>query len=555
MGLFNKYLILYFCLLPLCGYCDASHILFLMYNGDPVSAIDRYFEDFQKTGEHDYDLLQELSLILIEKGWHSRDLEAKVLALFGAGISGHEKGIAILRDGVTSREPQLQLIALNFLAKQQTDAAYEAIRQALGSPYILIRLEALYYLALNKDPNASEQAEALMTKMPVDMKSIFPKVFALLDDPRSTKILRRLLHDPSERVRLEGIQSIGDMGRDDLLPQIRRIATQRNNAQQEACASVLGRLGDTQSIPLLKLLSGSHSPYVRIAAHKALYYLGEIESKTPLVQAAVAGDIYAIDALSSVENTEDILAGLVKSENLQVRINAALGLLEKRDIRCLPAIFEVLIEDARGLGFIKTFSPGASLSFWKAVPAAREKLRGNEAALELSMRLRESILTKTLELPEEYFLQTVEFVIRTYRADLLPVTISLLETLQTPKAIDMLKKYQQQIGAPLLRNYCSLALYRLKEDLAYSQFLQTLITNQKDFELIRFRPMIPLELRHEKTPYQITPEERSRFLIEALESLTAAHDCEGVEILLKTIRYGNEKNRYALAGLLTQAIQ
>jgi len=537
------------------GGTDSSQILFLMHNGDPSAAIDRYFELYEKTKEHDFELLQELSIALIEQGWRSRDLEAKVLALFGAGISASEKAISILREGLNSREPQFQLIALNLLARQQNDLADEGVKLALGSPYPLIRMEALYYLAQNKDKHASEQAEALMSKFPNEIKPVFPKIFALFDDPRSTKILRKLLNDPSERVRLETILSIGEMQRDDLLPQIRRIATQRHHAIQEACATVLGNLNDTESLELLKRITNSSSEHVKIAAWKSLSLLGDEEASSTILQAAKEGNLFAIAALADLENTEDTLAALTKDSNLQVRTNAAIALLEKRDVRCLPEIFEVIIEDHRGLAYIKTFSPGASLSFWKAIPAAREKLVGNEAALELSMSMRETILTKILELPEEHFLKAAEVVIVSNRTELIPKVISLLEMLQTTKAIAVLKKYHQQIGAPLLRNYCTLALYRLHEGENYTENLLTLITNQKNFELIRLRPVIPLELRHERTPYQITPEERSRFLIEALESLTAAQNREGVETLLKTIRHGNEKNKYALAGLLARAIQ
>jgi len=43
--------------------------------------------------------------------------------------------------------------------------------------------------------------------------------------------------------------------------------------------------------------------------------------------------------------------------------------------------------------------------------------------------------------------------------------------------------------------------------------------------------------------------------LQSFEAIAEKHDLEGIDILLDAIHDGNEKNRYALAGLLLKALQ
>ena len=73
--------------------------------------------------------------------------------------------------------------------------------------------------------------------------------------------------------------------------------------------------------------------------------------------------------------------------------------------------------------------------------------------------------------------------------------------------------------------------------------------------MIRFRPMLPWTEKNVESQFQLTPEETSRLLVEAYVTLADQHDPQGIDILLSAILEGNEKNRYALAGLLLKSIQ
>lgn len=538
---------------------DGTRILYLMQSGNVNKAFSLYREQQKITGDQDFKLLQQMAMMLQEQGFRSEDEETQILSLFGAGISLNEEMLHLLLEGIQSPSPMLQMASLNLLANHQNDVADLALNRAMVSNFILIRLEAAYHLAEKKSPRALSQIEALMTKLDSELVILFPELYAIIGTPDAIKILRRLLSHSNEGVRVKTILSVAKYQRDDLLPQIRRLATHHETAQQEACAYALGMMKDEFSFKKLQMLSQSSSPYVSLAALQAQYHLGRKNVRKEIEEAALKNDLFAIQMLGEIEGSETVLCSLCKSPNIQVRINAALALLERRDSRCLPFVAEILIRDSRDLGFIKIYSPGKALSAWKAIPSAKQNFAENPVAHELSLAMREAVLSQTVELKENEFLRIVNEIFENHQNELVPAAVQLLENIQTPTAIALLKKYQQKAGAPLIRNYCNLALYCLQEEGPYRDNLLQWISKQQDHELIRFRPLVPWELREDVVAigasYQLTPQDMSTLLIKSFEALTKMRDDKGIDILLDAIQNGNKKNKYALSGLLMRAIQ
>lgn len=256
---------------------------------------------------------------------------------------------------------------------------------------------------------------------------------------------------------------------------------------------------------------------------------------------------------SPIAKAQNALWNLLQIGDLQIKLNAALGLLDKQDQRSLLFLKDVLVKDSRDFAFTKYQSKGKGFGYWKAVPSARQKFEDSDLDLELSLHFRESILEQTIDLPEDACLQAVLYILENQQNDLVPTAISLLENLQTPKAIAILKKYQQKVGAPLIRNYCNLALYRIKEEGPYDEKLREWVKSQASVNLIQLRPVVPWEMREDLSPYQITPHETSRLLVESFEAFAQKQDDKGINALLDAIRNGNSKNKYALAGLLLRA--
>lgn len=553
MGLFK--IAIYFCLVfaPLLGF-EQNRILFLMTQGNLQEAVDAYQNYKQTKGKHDFELLQQLSLLLLENGIKSSKPEEQLMALFGASIANNDPSIYLLEEGLRSSFPQIQLVAINCLGKSQNDHAYELINKAIGSPHPIIRLEAAYQIALKKHPKACAQVDALMQKLPAVLAPLFPQIFALIGDEDSTKILKKLMNNPNHLVRIATILSVMKHGRDDLLPQIRKLSTQHDVGQQEAAAYALGVFKDESSRPVLENLSRSSHPTVKIAALIALHNLGDQDRLQELQTLALQGNPFAIYALKDIPGTESTLAKLASSDNTSIRLNATLGLLALKDRRSLPGVVEILFRDIRDLAFTEVSSPGRALTYWKAVPSASQQSEDASVLLELSLGFREDVLQECLELSPQDFLKLSEFLFNKKQNDLIPMLVALLVNMDSKEAIDLLKAQQQKIGAPLIRNYSTLGLVKLKEEGPYRQTLKEWVVKQQEIDMLQFRAFVPFDMREPHSTYELTPQETARLLVESLELLSEEEDDEGIDLLLQVLKEGHSKNRYLIAGLLLHTV-
>lgn len=535
---------------------NVSRILYLMHTGETAKALEAYQEHRKESGTNDFELIEQIGLILLDQGYRTRDPEIQCLTMFGAGISTNEKALYILEDGMATGEPELQLLALNFLSRYHNDRADVAIHRAMASNSLLVRLETAFKLSTRKDPKAVSQTEALMAKVPEELWPIFPQIFACSGSPEAKKILRRLLTHKDERIRIATILSLAEHGHDDFLPHIRRMASHHGPAQQEACATALGMLKDENSVNQLQQLTKSLNHNVKLAALSSLYDLGRHETRKEVEILAQQGNVFAIKILGGMPGSEDTLAKLSLNNHMQIKANAAVALLELRDKRSLPVIAQLLLKDNRDIALGKISSQGMSLSALKVIPSAQQNFEEDPVAAELSLHICEGLLVKTVELSEKDFLDLANAIFERQQNDLIPALTEVLENHPTLPVIELLKKHQQKIGAPLVRNYCNLTLYRMKQPGPYAQNLMDWVTQQRNIDLIRFRPLVPLDLRaRSETAFELTPQETSGLLVMAFESFVATQDDKGIDALISIIQTGNPKNKYALIGLLMRAIQ
>lgn len=529
----------------------SNQILYLIQSGNLKLSIDRYQEHNKS---HDSELLQQMALLILDQGYRSDDVETQLLTLYGAGISAHESALYILKDGMSSKEPKLQLVALNFLSRYQNDEGDSAILIALNSPYLIIRLEALHALALKKAKIAVPHIDSLMAKVPKELTPLFPQLYALAGNHDAMKMMKKLLTHPDEKVRVEAIRSAAKHGRDDLLPLIRSISSQHGLIQQEACASAFLQFKDEASIPRLEQFKESSNQYVRLASLEALYSLGKSETLEAIEKMARDKNLFAINVLGKLKKSDPLLLELLKNGDSQVKVNAAFALLQSKNAKCLPMMCEILISDARDFGCVKQSSPGGSLVSYKLVPSIHENYKDNPLGVELVLNIKEEVIEEAVKLPERDFLSLAHTLLTAQQNDLVPVVISALEALKSKASITLLKKHLQTAGAPLIRNYCNLSLYRLKEEGPYRETLIKWIKGKHDENLL-FRPLVPWEMRDTPTSYQLMPYETSRLLIDSFEALIEARDDAGIDVLLHAIKSGNQKNKFALAGLLIRACQ
>lgn len=550
---------LFFASSALCGSVlpeeSRLHALYLMQQNKIEESIERYREFSQKTGRHDFEILQRMGLILLQKGIQDPDPQTFLMTLFGAGLSGSSGALEILEKGIDHADPQVQLMALHFLTKYEDDQTSDILNRAMSSEYLATRMEAAFYMAQRKHPHAVGQIEGLMVRLPPVFKPYFPSLFAILGTNEGTQALRRLIEDADPQVRVESILNVARMGRDDFLPLLRKRLSHSHIAELEATIFAMGALKDSSSLPKLKKMAQSPTESIRLAASLSLLELGDRSFIPTIQELAQNRNLYAILSLGKISETEETLFQLVRSGDIQVRINAAVALLQRRDPRCVHALSEILILDARDLAFHPTASVGRTMSAWKVVPSAELRAQDPSIDLSFSQAMREQILRESIHLPEEQFLQLARQIFNKQQNDLVPTTIALLENLQTEGAIQLLKEGSEKISAPLIRDYCHLALYRLKQEGKYEEYINHWIMRQKQADLIRLRPMLPWKYRLEQSDYALTPEETSRLLIEMFLSVANRRDEKSISFLLEAIQLGNPQNRYALMGLIMQATE
>lgn len=531
------------------------HALYLMQMNDVEGALSRYQEYTEKSGRHDFEALQQMGLIMLQKGIQSEDSSTFLMTLFGSGISGSIGTLEILEKGLEHQDPQVQLLALHFIGGFEDDKANVLINKAMSSDFLSTRMEAAFHMARKKHPLAAGQIEGLMFRLPPVFKPYFPSFFAILGTKDATGALKRLLEDSDPQVRIEAILNIARLGRDDFLGQIRRRLTHSHIAEVEAAAFAIGALKDSFSTSKLKKLSLSPTESIRLTAAMALFNLGDLSSVSTIQDLANHHYLFAISALGSISGSEETLFELTKSNDIQVKINASLSLLQRRDPRCISSLKEILIQDSRGLAFQPMGSMGRTLMAFKAIPSAYIKEKDPTLDLSYSAAMREHFLREAIHLPESDFLSLAEEIFNSQQNDLVPTTIALLENLQTEGAISLLKKGTNKLSSPLIRDYCHLALYRLKVEGPHEEKIAHFVLNQKEADLIKLKPLLPWKYRMEQSDYTLSAEETSKLLIDSFLSIANRREEKSITLLLNAMKQGKPENRYALMGLLMRATE
>lgn len=535
-----------------------NHLLYLMRSNKITSSIDLY-KQYQKTlkGKHDSEILEQMALILLDQGMATHDEEKEFISLYGASLAGINSLLDLCEIGMKSKNSTTQLISIQMAGQIQDDRANSLLCKAFSSDFLGIRMEAASYLALRRYLHAVGYIESLMNKLPPPFRCYFAEMYAQIGSTEAVNVLKRMIHDTELYTRIAATLAAAHYGRDDLLKDIRNASTHLNPAEQEACASAMGILEDSHSIEILEKITKSTDDQVKLAAYQALFSLGKRNYLQQIKDLAKDKNLFAIYALGRLEGGEDLLFDLLKNSDRQTRFNAALSLLERRDVRCLSTISELLLSKKHDLGFIPHYSQGKSMMHWKVIPSASGYATKDKenSILAVSLALREQALTQCLELDEISFLKIANDILHYQQKDLIPLLMELLRNLNSENAISLLKAKAEEMGSPFIRNYASLALTKLRVEGPYKQRIETWITTQKETEMIRFRPITTKSSSETSFNYQLTPQENSALLVESLMFIASSHEENSIDILLDVIRNGHPKNHPVIAGLLIKALE
>lgn len=533
-----------------------KQILHLAAIGEVDEAIGAYLKHSQATKEHSIDILEQIGNKIIQMGFKTQDPETCLLSLFGANIARLPVDRKFLTRAFKNSNPLLQSAALQTLAMEEMDDTESILKEGVKSDFLMIRLETLFQLVHRHSKHAMGLVESLKNILHPQLHFFFPEFYALDGTDESINILKQMTHDPNLYVRVSSIIAAIKYDRDVLLPVIRAVVTHPHPVEQEAAASAIGFFKDIQSKAKLERLLKSNSPDVRLSAAMSLIKLGFFEVKSHVIDLAKQGHPFALAALGELGGGNDILVEHLKNPHHMTRYRAAHALLKQRDPRCLSTIIEILVTPTYDLNLVPFFSPARTLSSFESYfgPIKEAELKNSIASF--TNYIKQTMLIEALDLGEAHFLNIATTLITLKKSEMIPVLVRLLENLQSKEALDLLKKSTQMPGAPFIRSYANLAMYRLgnfKEfDKSTIEFVKESVSN----EMISFQPMdLNPRNRMDNNPFQLTPSERSQLLLETFEALLIRHEGEGIDLVLECILKGHPNNRYALAGLLLKMIQ
>ncbi len=529
--------------------------LYRVNQGKIAEGIEAYKELVKTLGKQDHELLEQISLSILAKGFEEREPEKQILALFGASVSMNDKVDRFFELAYRSPYPQIQLAALNAATKTHTEMSNFLLGQAIGSSHPLIRLEAALLMAERKTPGASIKIESLMQKMESEVHFIFPRLFAMIGDKESTKILRRLVTHPDEKVRAESLIAIGTANRDDLIMEVKRCLNHPDPMTLEAAIFAAGALKDETTIPFITRHTQSSNAAVRLAALNSLAKMKDKGALNEIIYLASEENPFAITLLGEYEEGDPVLIKLLDSQNSTTRINACASLLKHKNPAGLKGLPEVLIKSPRDLCFIPLVSQGGSLKSVKSIPSSKQNLAENPVAFEMSLSFREEVLRDAFNLPDQYGFEIIRILFQVEQTDLIPLAMELLESHPNEKTIAYLKEQEQKLGSPFIRYFAALALMNMGIEGPYSDKIASYLINSKDIDLVKFRPFIPWELRGEITPYELTVNDHSSLFIAAIEGLAQKRDEKGIQTLIEMLSKRDDPNRYIIAGILLRTIQ
>lgn len=545
MGLFKTILSLIF-ISTLCAE-NKNHILYLTHAREYEKAIYYYQKYFEKTQEHDFEILQKIALSILENGAKSTNTEERQLAIFGAGLAASTKSLKILEKGLFLPEMGSQLTALHFICALQDNETNNLLIKAMSSDFLETRIEAAFQMAQKKYPCALGQIESLMQKLPIFFKPFFPQLFGLINTNESLAILKNMLFDKDPNVCTQAILSFAQNNRDDLLYLLKKKMEHSSIAEKEALAFSISHLNDSSSMDILKNYTQSSNDYVKLASYLALYKLGDKTSQYPIIEMA-KNNLFAINALGSVENSEEFLAKLTRSNDLQIRANSSIALLKKKDKRALEGIKEILIDDGKAI--IPRSSLGRTLNFFQIVSTFKRK----DIDFNLSLEIKQSLLKEAIELDLDSFISLANDIFKNNQNDLIPYLAISLSNLKSDKIIEFLQNYAKN-GSPLIRNYCNLSLYKMDVKGFYFERLKKYIKENNSSNYIHLKPFEPNKIRYEKNQYELSPDESNKLLIDIFTIIAEKHEVDGIMVILDALKTTHKFNRYPLCGLLLRATE
>ncbi|MCX6994456.1 MAG: HEAT repeat domain-containing protein [Chlamydiae bacterium] len=513
-------------------------ILFKMRQGFVEQAISSYQAHAKQKGSHDYALLQQMALALIQDSSRKENHDLQLLSLWASAFSMNTNLLHVLAKGLEKEDPRDILATLFFLMSFPDDHAVNLIRKELNSPWLPIQATAAEFLIQKKEKGILEIVARWLERLDPRAYPIFVPLFAASEERFAICWMRKFLHASNVETRLIALLEIGKRGRDDLLEEVREAAKTGNLQEKEAAATTLGSLGDSASISLLKELTHQKEPAIQLAASYSLFLLGQLKAEVLIQDLAIQGNLFAIGLLGQMNTGIDLLIRLSKSTDFNIKANATIALLKAKNSAALPALLSLLHPNLKNMALIGITSPGRSLIAWQMKP--RITLKNQLVSIFSKQRLIEEAAT----LSEKEFLVFAKEAILFEDKETVPALIWTVKNYDKQFLINQLNRP----GAPLARSWATLALYTMKEKGPYAEHVYAWFVEMKKLAIVAITP--PSLTSDLKSFHLMNKQDSCQLLLSALDSVAGMRDKEAIDFVLAALIEGNPLNRPVLASLL-----
>lgn len=496
------------------------------------STLDETISSIQHLTTRDRTLyrrhLEELATQIFHLTALSQDQDAVIMALLAAASSHHPFSRSLSRSLLTSSSPIVQLTAVQALAVLDTSDAASFLIDALRSDYPIVRLEAAWQIAQKRISDAFFHLDALSYKLPPPLLSWMPELFALEGSSSSVHKLHQLLFGTDESVVVETLLAIGRHNISSFEEAVVNFQS-HSPAVLEAVAFSLRNFDSENSRSRLLELSSHQDPCVRIQAALSLTNLGDPSHEEDIIQLSQEGNLFALSALQSIESDIPPLSLGSRSS----KINLAVSLLEKKNCECIPTIVELLCLPNDEILSISR-SVGESLSYIDVMQFAAFPRDVWPTLHEQSLRIKEALLTQSLELPESDFLAIARSVFASGCIELYPCLIHLLENQRSQTVVDLLREEANRVGAPYNRAFATVALVNLGIETDETNILPILDLSRNE-QSQPWRFPLPWMVSPDGTTPQQHEAATTRLYIEAIDTLAQRASDASQKILTQEV--------------------
>jgi hypothetical protein len=534
-----------------------SSALYLISKGDQINGLKKYKEYVSKTQSHDYKLLREICLMIIEDGIAKGTEQESLLSLIAMEIAGEDVFTHHLGKLLKSNFFPVQAKTLSLLKRIDNDYSDILIKSCLSSSFIMLRLEALSILVQKHNKTALGQVEALMNMVHKQYHPIFVDFYAMAGTKYAVTILKQMLSDGDLNLNLATIAACKNYKIEELIPNLRNCLTHTSSIVREAAADALGAFNDSIAIPKLEKMGLSNQTETKLAAWYALYCMGDKSKKEDIITLAKGGNLFAISLLSHIDGSEKCLHEIYYLDDNDLRINSGISLLEMKDPLCLPVIKDLITLDKDVYYINVTYSPGRAFQHLTVTPLSTVKHKEMIPRLIYqTLMIQNSLLAKTIDLPRNKFMEVMDEIFLKKRNSLIPTAISLLENFDDQKSLDYLMEKSKTLGAPFIRTSCHLSLWKSTKNPIHKEAIDSWLKEFGKHQMISFSQNTEkTNKKNSVTGYELTLEERSHLLIQCFLNICISHENAGLDSILEAMITGHEKNRIPLAGVVLKTIQ